>query len=174
MARSKQSQFIENYWHKEIESPLGPIDLVANETSLLIVQMKKHAHDHLRSLTLKDGEKHKVLNEAELQLKEYFQGTRYQFDLPLKFRGTEFQKQVWNQLLKIPYGQYVTYGAQASPIGRPKAVRAVGACNGKNPISIIVPCHRVIGASGSLTGYAGGLLIKKKLLQLEGILPTDT
>ena len=168
MASTKKKSVEINYWHKKIKSPLGLLDLVANDKSLLIVQMKDHSHDHMGSLTLKDGDDHKVLKATEKQLKEYFAGTRKTFDLPIEFKGTEFQKQVWGELLNIPYGKYVTYGAQASKIGRPKAVRAVGACNGKNPISIIVPCHRVIGASGSLTGYAGGLSVKQHLLQFEG------
>jgi len=159
----------ENYWHKKIKSPLGELNLVANDKALLIVQMKNHSHNHLKFLTLKDGDDHKILKATEKQLKEYFAGKRQTFDLPIEFIGTDFQKQVWNELLNIPYGQSVTYGTQASKIGRPRAVRAVGACNGKNPISIIVPCHRVLGASGSLTGYAGGLAVKRQLLKLEGV-----
>ena len=167
--KNKKTDVEENYWHKKIKSPIGVLDLVANDKSLLIVQMENHTHDHMKNLSLKDGSHHKVLMVTEKQLKEYFEGTRKRFDIPIAFNGTEFQKQVWSELLNIPYGKYVTYGVQASKIGRPKAVRAVGACNGKNPISIIVPCHRVIGASGSLTGYAGGLSVKQKLLKLEGI-----
>lgn len=169
MEKVRRTSVEENYWHKKIKSPIGDLDLVANDKSLLIVQMENHTHDHMGSLDLKDGNDHKVLKETEKQLKEYFSGRRKNFDLPIEFHGTEFQKQVWNELLNIPYGKHVTYGTQASKIGRPKAVRAVGACNGKNPISIIVPCHRVIGASGSLTGYAGGLSVKQHLLNLEGI-----
>lgn len=164
-----RSSVEENYWHKKIKSPIGELDLVANDTSLLIVQMENHTHNHMGSLDLKNGDNHKILKATERQLKEYFAGNRKSFDLPIEFRGTDFQKQVWNELLNIPYGKYVTYGAQASKIGRPKAARAVGACNGKNPISIIVPCHRVMGTSGSLTGYAGGLLVKQHLLKIEGI-----
>lgn len=109
-----------------------------------------------------------ILNRAQVQLKEYFSGKRFSFDLPLEPKGTEFQKQVWQQLLKIPYGQHISYGEQAKRLGRPKAARAVGGANGKNPIGIIIPCHRVIGASGHLTGFAGGLDIKTQLLSLEG------
>ncbi len=167
--KNKKSENLETYWHKKIKSPVGMLDLIANERALVIVQMENHTHDHMGSLDLKDGENHKVLKEAAKQLKEYFAGDRKKFYLPIEFNGTEFQKEVWNELLRIPYGKYVTYGVQAAKIGRPKAVRAVGACNGKNPISIIVPCHRVIGASGSLTGYAGGLSVKQHLLKLEGI-----
>ncbi len=167
--KNKKSDNKENYWHKKIKTPIGVLDLVANDKFLLIVQMKNHSHDHTESLDLKNGEDHKILKATEKQLKEYFAGKRKTFDLPLEFKGTEFQKQVWAELSRIPYGKYITYGAQAFQLGRPKAVRAVGACNGKNPISIIVPCHRVIGASGSLTGYAGGLSTKKYLLKLEGL-----
>lgn len=168
MERLRRTSVEENYWYKKIKSPLGDLDLVANDKSLLIVQMEDHTHDHLANLNLKKGDHHKVLKATEKQLKEYFAGARKKFDLPIEFKGTEFQKQVWGQLLKIPYGKCTTYGVQALKIGRPQAARAVGACNGKNPISIIVPCHRVIGASGKLIGYAGGLSVKKHLLQLEG------
>ena len=167
--KNKKSDNKENYWHKKIKTPIGVLDLVANDKSLVVVQMKKHSHDHMASLELKNGDDHKILKAAEKQLKEYFAGKRKIFDLPLEFNGTDFQKQVWNELQKIPYGKHITYGVQAAQIGRPKAVRAVGVCNGKNPISIIVPCHRVIGASGGLTGYAGGLSVKQYLLKLEGI-----
>lgn len=105
------------------------------------------------------------------QLEEYFKGIRRSFDLPLLMAGTEFQKQAWDALLKIPYGTTISYGEQARRIGRPKAVRAVANANSCNPICIIVPCHRVIGANHTLTGYAGGLDIKASLLEIEGIWP---
>lgn len=116
------------------------------------------------------GQSNSILEKTEDQLKEYFSGKRSVFDIPLDPNGTNFQKQVWQQLLKIPYGQYITYGEQARRLGSPKSARAVGAANGKNPIGIIIPCHRVIGASGHLTGFAGGLKIKRQLLDLEGSL----
>lgn len=116
-----------------------------------------------------NGHGNSILLGAERQLGEYFSGTRTVFNLPLEPRGTDFQKQVWQQLLKIPYGQHISYGEQARRLGRPKASRAVGAANGKNPIGIIIPCHRVIGASGSLTGFAGGIEMKRQLLALEGV-----
>lgn len=106
---------------------------------------------------------------AQQQLSEYFSGARRQFDLALDVSGTVFQQQVWQQLAKIPFGQTQSYGWLAQQLGKPKAVRAVGAANGKNPLSIIVPCHRVIGANGKLTGYAGGLAAKQWLLQHEGV-----
>ena len=104
------------------------------------------------------------------QLKEYFAGTRKDFDVPLDIEGTDFQKRVWNELQKIPYGKTISYKTLSEKLGDVKAIRAVGKANGQNPIAIIIPCHRVIGANGSLVGYAGGLAIKEKLLHLEGAL----
>lgn len=108
-----------------------------------------------------------VLRMAEMQLEEYFSGSRTEFDLPLNPEGTEFQKSVWKALCEIPYGETATYGEIAAKIGNPGACRAVGMANNRNPIAIIVPCHRVVGAGGSLTGYAGGLDKKDFLLKLE-------
>jgi methylated-DNA-[protein]-cysteine S-methyltransferase len=107
----------------------------------------------------------------ERQLIEYLEGKRWLFDLPLRLEGTDFQKEVWEAVSRIPYGRTATYGEIAHVIGRPKASRAVGAANGANPIPIVIPCHRVIGADGSLTGYGGGLPLKRRLLALEGALP---
>ena len=122
--------------------------------------------------TIEGTEKSKtpVISRAIKQLDEYFIGKRKEFDLPVKLTGTEFQQKAWVALLDIPYGQTRTYKQQAESIGNVKACRAVGAANGKNPISIIFPCHRVIGANKKLTGYGGGIRIKKTLLQLEGAL----
>ena len=106
------------------------------------------------------------------QLTEYFASTRTTFELPLHFQGTAFQRQVWQQLLQVPYGQTLTYQDIANALGNPKAVRAVGAANGQNPISIIAPCHRIIGSNGNLTGYGGGLWRKEWLLKHEGYLLT--
>ena len=111
-----------------------------------------------------------LLWEAERQLREYFQGMRKMFDLPLSYGGTEFQHRVWQALREIPYGTTVTYGEIAAAAGRPKGAQAAGQAVGKNPISIILPCHRVIGKNGTLTGFAGGLEIKRKLLNIEGII----
>jgi O-6-methylguanine DNA methyltransferase len=104
------------------------------------------------------------------QLKEYFAGTRKEFDVPLDIEGTDFQKRVWNELQNIPYGKTISYKSLSEKLGDVKAIRAVGKANGQNPIAIIIPCHRVIGANGTLVGYAGGLAIKEKLLHLEGAL----
>lgn len=111
-----------------------------------------------------------VLEQAAAQLDEYFTGQREEFSVPLLFVGTDFQKQVWSELLHIPYGQTISYGEQARRIGKPQAVRAVANANGANPISIFAPCHRVIGSDRSLTGYGGGLDTKRALLKLEGII----
>ncbi len=111
-----------------------------------------------------------LLAEAVRQLREYFSGSRAAFDLPLAPEGTGFQKRVWKALLEIPYGETRTYGQIAAAVGNPKGGRAVGMANHNNPIPIVIPCHRVIGANGALTGYGGGLDIKRKLLELEGVL----
>ncbi|HEU5137405.1 MAG TPA: methylated-DNA--[protein]-cysteine S-methyltransferase, partial [Steroidobacteraceae bacterium] len=110
---------------------------------------------------------HPLLVETARQLREYFAGSRRAFDVPLEFRGTDFQRRAWSALLTIPYGETRTYGQMAEQIGNPAAVRAVGAANGRNPISIIAPCHRVIGMNGDLTGFGGGLDAKAHLLSLE-------
>lgn len=110
-----------------------------------------------------------LLSQAKKELDEYFAGTRKEFTVPLSLHGTEFQMKVWNALRQIPYGETRTYGEIAVAVGNPAACRAVGMANNRNPVAIIVPCHRVIGKNGSLTGYAGGLDMKEKLLQLEGI-----
>ena len=115
--------------------------------------------------------RHPVLVKTETQLTEYFAGGRKQFDLELDFSGTEFQQQVWQALLAIPFGETRTYGQLARQLGNPRATRAVGAANGRNPIAIVAPCHRVVGSSGELTGFAGGLAAKAYLLALEGNSP---
>jgi methylated-DNA-[protein]-cysteine S-methyltransferase len=153
--------------HCFLNSPLGRITLLASADGLLGVWFETHT-----TLATNLGEyepEHAVLKRTCRQLSEYFNGSRKQFDLPLAAIGTEFQKSVWQGLSQIPFGQSTSYLELANRIDNPKAVRAVGAANGKNPISIIVPCHRVIGKSGQLTGYAGGLERKRWLLTHEGI-----
>ena len=115
-----------------------------------------------------------LIELLKLQLNEYFEGKRKAFELPLLMVGSDFQKSVWNELLKIPFGKTVSYLKLSQQLGNEKAIRAVASANGANAISILVPCHRIIGSDGSLTGYAGGLTTKKKLLQLEGSLKTDS
>jgi methylated-DNA-[protein]-cysteine S-methyltransferase len=149
----------------EFSSPIGTLELRGTETALTGVFMDGHRHEAPRAEgAVRDAE---PLREARQQLEEYFAGERRAFSLTLEPAGTEFQQRVWQALRAIPYGGTISYGELASRIGSPRAVRAVGLANGRNPISIIVPCHRVIGADGSLTGYGGGLERKRFLLALE-------
>lgn len=152
-----------------IQTEIGPI-LLAEENNMLteITLAEKDRKTFQAGLQSESKEEETpVLAKAKRQLTEYLAGTRETFDVPISMRGTSFQKKVWEQLLQIPYGETATYGEIAARIGNPKACRAVGMANHHNPISIIVPCHRVIGADGRLTGYGGGLPIKEKLLALE-------
>ena len=158
------------YVSRTVASPVGKLMLVASESGLAAILWENDDPDRVRLGSIMEGRGHPVLIAAERQLAEYFAGERKRFDLPLDFNGTEFQKQVWSALLTIPFGETRSYAEIARRIGRPAACRAVGAANGKNPISIVAPCHRVIGANGTLTGFAGGLKAKEYLLQLEGFL----
>lgn len=153
---------------KKMASPVGKITLVTEDAALVAVLWERDRPGRVRLGTLQECDDAPALLEVERQLGEYFAGKRNRFDLELRFRGTDFQKQVWAALLEIPYGETRSYRDIAATIGNPKAVRAVGAANGRNPISIIAPCHRVIGASGDLTGFAGGLVAKETLLSIEG------
>jgi methylated-DNA-[protein]-cysteine S-methyltransferase len=148
-----------------ISSPIGPLRLVARDG--LLAQLDLPPHDHPVAATEAPPRERDVLAHAAAQLAEYFAGERRAFDLPLAPRGTAFQEHVWRALQDIPFGETRSYGEQARAIGRPAASRAVGAANGRNPIAIIVPCHRVIGADGSLTGFGGGLPAKRWLLDHE-------
>lgn len=152
---------------KFISSPLGTLKLVGSEIGLVAVLWGQDDKGRVRLPELIEEPSHPVLLHAETELTQYFAGTRQTFSVPLELRGTTFQKQVWNALLQIPFGETRSYGQLAEQLGNPGAVRAVGAANGRNPISIIVPCHRVIGFSGKLTGFAGGLQAKESLLKLE-------
>ncbi len=150
------------------QSPLGPLELVASDEGLVAVLWPDDPPDRVRlGDDLLESPDNPVLAKAAEQLDEYFEGKRKDFDLPLDLRGTEFQVAAWQSLAQIPYGETATYGEQAASLGRPKAVRAIGAANGRNPVSIILPCHRVVGANGSLTGFAAGLDAKRFLLDLE-------
>ena len=153
------------YW-LTVESPIGPLLLTADDDGITGLHMDGAAHgpSHPRADGVEDAPR---FAEARRQLEEYFAGDRTDFDLPLKPSGTPFQQEVWAALQTIPYGEVRSYGEIAAQIGRPSASRAVGLANGRNPIAVIVPCHRVIGASGSLTGYGGGLHRKRILLDLE-------
>ncbi|MEO5492734.1 MAG: methylated-DNA--[protein]-cysteine S-methyltransferase [Sphingomonas sp.] len=148
-------------------SPVGKLKLVASDKGLAAILWENDREDRVPLGAIAEQPNHPVLVETKRQLDDYFAGKRSQFDLPLDFRGTEFQKSVWAALLTIPAGETRSYAEIAAQIGRPSACRAVGAANGKNPISIVAPCHRVIGSDGSLTGFAGGLEGKKLLLELE-------
>jgi O-6-methylguanine DNA methyltransferase len=151
-----------------IDSPIGKLLLSSDGESLTGLFMEVHRHPPARPEEWIERDDIPVLKDTAAQLSEYFAGTRNEFDVPLLMIGTPFQKIVWQELRSIPYGKTISYGELAQRIGNPNASRAVGLANGRNPISIIVPCHRVIGASGSLTGYGGGLERKKTLLDFEG------
>ncbi|MFC5143695.1 methylated-DNA--[protein]-cysteine S-methyltransferase [Streptomyces aureoversilis] len=148
-----------------MDSPYGPLTLVATGGGLSGLYMEGQRHRPPQE-TFGEPDPAPFARVRE-QLEEYFAGSRTAFDLPLALAGTAFQRTVWNALLEIPYGETVSYGLLAARIGRPAAARAVGLANGKNPVGIIVPCHRVVGANGALTGYGGGLPRKRRLLDFE-------
>lgn len=148
-------------------SPIGELTLVASSSGLRAVLWPDDAGRVRLPASLLDNSDHPVLIACRGQLEEYFAGTRTTFDLPLDLRGTEFQRTAWTALAEIPYGSTISYREQATRIGRPRAVRAIGTANGRNPISIVLPCHRVVGTNGSLTGFAGGLDAKAWLLNHE-------
>ena len=155
--------------HRVIDSPVGRLTLVATADGLAGVLWQNDRPGRRPFDIGREDPEHPLLVEAAEQLREYFAGRRKAFALPLDMAGTAFQRRVWGALLTIPYGETRSYGDVARQIGHPGAVRAVGAANGRNPVSIVAPCHRVIGADGSLTGFGGGLDVKARLLALEGI-----
>ena len=152
-----------------MESPVGALKLVAHDQALVAVMWDNEDHKRVRLAELIENIQHPMLLKVKQQLEQYFAGQRQQFNLPLDFQGTDFQQRVWRALLTIPYGETRSYKDIALQIGNEKAVRAVGAANGRNPISIIAPCHRVIGSGGALVGFAGGLDKKQILLSLEQV-----
>src|SRR4051794_41150164 len=154
--------------YKFVDSPVGKLKLVASAQGLVAILWEKDNPRRVRLEDLVENPQDPILNRTQAELKEYFAGNRTEFSVPLDMRGTPFQKQVWEALLGIPFGETRTYGQLAVQLGNPKATRAVGAANGRNPVAIISPCHRVIGFSGKLTGFAGGLDAKAHLLNLEG------
>lgn len=154
--------------YKVIDSPVGKLKLVASDKGLVAILWENDNPGGVKLSDLVEDSGHRVHLETEHQLREYFAGKRQSFSLPLDMRGTPFQIRVWEALLAIPFGETRSYGQLANQLGNPRATRAVGAANGRNPISIVVPCHRVIGFSGKLTGFAGGLAAKSLLLNLEG------
>jgi methylated-DNA-[protein]-cysteine S-methyltransferase len=146
------------------DGPEGPLLLAVDDDGNLVRLQFAHDHDHVEADWVRDDD---ALESARLELDEYFAGARTAFDVPIRLHGTPFQVEVWEQLRKIPYGETISYGELAKRVDRPEAARAVGAANGQNPVAIVVPCHRVIGADGSLTGFGGGLPWKRWLLARE-------
>ncbi len=155
------------------DSPIGPLLLAASDRGLCAIYMSRQRHvpdepeQNWKPVSRDDAMHFSILESARAQLDEYFAGERSQFDLPLDLVGTDFQRSVWKGLCGIAFGETISYGELARRIGNAKAVRAVGLANGRNPVSIVVPCHRVIGADGSMTGYGGGIDRKRYLLALE-------
>jgi methylated-DNA-[protein]-cysteine S-methyltransferase len=150
------------------KAPFGVLTVVGSSLGIRYVLFSNDVHPKpLEKLHISDTEIHESVNDAITQLEEYFAGTRRDFELPLDLQGTEFQIAAWNALAEIPYGRTASYGQQAASIGRPKAVRAIGGANGRNPVAIVLPCHRIVGADGSLTGFGGGIEVKKWLLDHE-------
>ncbi|MCE2432532.1 MAG: methylated-DNA--[protein]-cysteine S-methyltransferase [Candidatus Latescibacteria bacterium] len=156
----------ETVW-ENVASPLGLLTVLASDNGVHAIAFESDQTEQAK-INFPRAADHPIINAAVEQLAMYFEGTLKVFDLPLDLRGTDFQKQVWKLLLEIPFGQTRTYGDLARELGNAGASQAVGAANGKNPVAIVVPCHRVIGASGHLTGYAGGMEKKRFLLTHEG------
>lgn len=156
-----------SHFYKTMKSPVGELKLIASEGGLSAILWENDDPNRVRLGATSKDDNHPVLIETEHQLTEYFSGKRRTFSLRLAPVGTEFQQRVWKELQKIPFGETRSYGDLARQIGKPSASRAVGAANGRNPISIVIPCHRVIGSSGKLTGFAGGLEVKARLLAFE-------
>src|SRR5678815_1199861 len=151
---------------QDLPSPVGRLRLIASDTALVGIWFEQ-GRDAARGRGDLVERSSPVLERTRVRLEEYFAAQRRDFDLPLEPRGTEFHRRVWQRLLHIPYGETTTYGALATDLGDAKASRAVGLANGSNPIPIVIPCHRVIGADGSLPGFGGGLVVRQQLLELE-------
>lgn len=176
--KNDKNHFTKNATRKDLScltvgSPIGELLLAADESALTGVYYAGRKHVPAIHKHWKPDRKHPILIEAAAQLQDYFAGRRAGFDLPLRMTGTAFQKKVWKEIAQIPFGKTVTYGELARRVGSPTAIRAAGASTGRNPVSIIVPCHRVVGKNGSLTGFAGGLERKRHLLKLENAFPCD-
>ncbi|WP_304437824.1 methylated-DNA--[protein]-cysteine S-methyltransferase [Pseudoxanthomonas sp. Root630] len=154
---------------RHLDSPVGPLTLAATDEGLHAIEFPRNRHPADREGWLPGD--NRVLELAARQLDDYFAAKRRDFDLPLAPRGTDFQRTVWMTLAGIGYGETISYAQLAQRVGKPTAMRAVGAANGRNPLPIVLPCHRVIGADGALTGFGGGLPTKQFLLELEGALP---
>ena len=156
--------------YAHMPSPVGRLLLAASDDGLHLIEFEhpRHPMSHCDGWEARECD---VIGRTAAQLREYFEGTRRDFDLPLAPRGTEFQRSVWRTLEAIPYGETISYAQLAQRVGKPSAMRAVGAANGRNPLPLVLPCHRVIGSDGSLTGFGGGLPTKEFLLRMEGALP---
>lgn len=156
--------------YTRVDSPVGALLLAGSGAGLHLIEFENPRHPMAQCDQWQAGECDAIRVTAH-QLEEYFAGQRHEFELPLAPRGTPFQMDVWHTLASIPYGRTITYAQLAHQVGRPSAVRAVGAANGRNPLPIVLPCHRVIGSDGGLTGFGGGLPTKEYLLRMEGALP---
>ena len=165
MASTKRRK---DHVYRMVASPMGNLKLVASTDGLAAILWDNEDPRRVRLNIVVRDDNHPILLEAARQLQEYFDGRRKAFNLKLDVAGSEFQKTVWRALLTIPFGETRSYAEIAKQIGRPDAVRAVGAANGKNPIAIVMPCHRLLGSRGELAGFAGGLEAKARLLDLEG------
>lgn len=170
------TQHTNRLYVETLDTPIGTLVLAADGEGLRHIEFPSNRHpvDRAGWMPGAEGAAAEILAITAQQLREYFDGTRRDFDLPLMPRGTDFQIKVWQTLAAIPFGATWSYGELARSIGKPDAMRAVGAANGRNPLPIVLPCHRVIGADGSLTGFGGGLPTKEALLRLEGALPVST
>jgi methylated-DNA-[protein]-cysteine S-methyltransferase len=168
MPRSNH-QTSKRYVSKRVQSPVGTLTLVATDRGLAAILWVDDPPGRVPLKVEAEDKNHPVLVETERQLREYFAGQRKNFTVKLDLSGTPFQQKVWKALLDIPFGETRTYSQIARQIGHPGAARAVGAASGRNPVSIVAPCHRVVGSTGALTGFAGGLDAKARLLSLEGV-----
>lgn len=167
MARA-QRPIPKRHVYKRVRSPVGRLTLVATDRGLAAILWEDDRPGRVRLNLQAEEPDHPVLVEAERQLEQYFAGRRTRFELPLDLSGTPFQRKVWHALLTIPFGETRSYAQIARQVGSPRAARAVGAAVGRNPVSVVAPCHRVVGSTGALTGFAGGLEAKSHLLALEG------
>jgi O-6-methylguanine DNA methyltransferase len=161
---------MESFYHSDMQSPAGKLVLVVSQHGILRLEFADRSQKFQSAVQAPAPTQVALADECRRQLDQYFAGNRREFTVPLDLRGTPFQLDCWNALLAIPYGETRTYADIARAVGRPQGFRAVGLANNRNPIAIIVPCHRVIASDGTLCGYGGGLDLKRKLLELEGAL----
>jgi methylated-DNA-[protein]-cysteine S-methyltransferase len=162
---------VANLFRSTLDTPFGELKLAVDPDGVLVELWLPNRGRAIESLEAPSRAASEGMRAVQTQLREYFLGKRHAFDLPIQPRGTPFERRVWARLLEIPYGATTSYGEIASEFGLPNGARAVGRANGANPIPIIIPCHRVIGADGTLTGFGGGLPLKQALLELEGAIP---